>query len=117
MARRYTAPMANEVRATPSDLADLARANLTASTNLDDGHRAQQGTLAVPAGAFGNTAVAGSVQVSHQDALTGLDIAVGRLVAVYEGDVDKLYQTSANYQKADEDAADKIEQHRLNIPL
>jgi hypothetical protein len=97
--------MAKEIRADPVELARLARATLDASIGLGDGLRGAQGPLDIPLSAFGNATVAGSVHASHQAACDDADTAVGRLVAVYEGDVDNLYQVAFAYQKADQDAA------------
>jgi hypothetical protein len=104
----YTGPMATEVRADPVALAQLAKANLNASVALGDAYRAVQGSLAIPAEAFGDATVGASVRASHQAAADDADTAVGALVGVYEIDSDKLYQTAFVYEKADEDAAAKI---------
>jgi hypothetical protein len=103
--------MATEVRADPAELAQLAKANLTASIELGDAFRNGQGSIAVPVEAFGNATVGASVHASHQAAADDADTAVGRLVAVYEGDADKLYQVAFVYEKADEDEAAKL-RHR-----
>jgi hypothetical protein len=104
--------MANEVRADPGELAKLAKANLNASIELGDAFRDAQGTLAVPAEAFGNATVGVSVHASHQAAADDAGTAAGRLVAVYENDTDKLYQVAFVYEKADEDAANRIRHRR-----
>jgi hypothetical protein len=97
--------MANEVRAHPATLAELAKHTLEASIQLGDGFRGAQAALALPVSAFGDSTVAAGVHASAQAAADDADTAVGRLVAVYEGDVDKLYQTAAAYQRADEESA------------
>jgi hypothetical protein len=97
-----------EVRADPVELTRLADAMLTASQGVGDGWRGAQGPLAVPAEAFGDSAGAAGVCTAHEASVNGADVAVGRLVAVLEGDMDRLYRIAFAYKKADDDAARKI---------
>ena len=102
--------MADEVRADPAELARLAGRTLDASIELGDGWRGAQAELAVPAAAFGNLAAGQGVHRSHVAAVEDGDRGIGRLVAVYEGDVDRLYRVAFAYQQADREAARR--QHR-----
>jgi len=94
------------------ELTRLADAMLTASQGVGDGWRNAQGALAVPAEAFGDTAGAAGVFAAHEASADGADVAVGRLVAVLEGDMDRLYRIAFAYKKADEDAARKMKPKR-----
>jgi hypothetical protein len=99
--------MTDEVRADPVELAALAEANLTASIQLSDGHRLAVGALEIPASAFGNATGAAGLHTTCDLAAQDLGVAVGRLVAVFEHDMDNLYQTAFSYRKQDiESAAD-----------
>jgi hypothetical protein len=96
--------MVIEVRADPEELAKLASDTLTASEQLGDGHRDAYADLAVPASAFGNTTLGAAAHGAHDAALAASEIAVGRLVVVQEGDVDRLYRVAFAYQQADAEA-------------
>ena len=97
--------MADEVRADPTELARLAGTTLTASGDLADAWRTVQPELAVPAAAFGNLPAGQGVHRTHQAATGDGGTGVDRLVAVHEGDVDRLYRVSFAYQQADREAA------------
>ncbi|MEE6263044.1 hypothetical protein [Plantactinospora sonchi] len=97
--------MADEVRAEPSELVKLAGTTLDASIALGDGWRAAQPAFSVPEAAFGILSAGQGVHRSHVAAAEDGDTAVNRLVAVYEGDVDRLYRVAFAYQQADQEAA------------
>jgi hypothetical protein len=97
--------MAKEVRAKPEEIANLAGETLEASIELGDALRDAQPSLSVPAAAFGNAPVGAGVQRAHQAFADDASTAVGRLVGVHEGDVDRLYQVAFAYQQADREAA------------
>ncbi|MBF9132334.1 hypothetical protein I0C86_25795 [Plantactinospora sp. S1510] len=99
--------MGDEVRADPAALAKLAGATLDASIELGDGWRGGQAALTVPAAAFGNLSAGQGAHRSHVAATEDGDTAVNRLVAVYEGDVDRLYRVAFAYQQADREAAER----------
>jgi len=99
--------MGDEVRADPVELAKLAGKTLDASIELGDGWRTAQASLAVPAAAFGNLSAGQGVHRSHTAAAEDGDRGIGRLVAVYEGDVDRLYRVAFAYQQADREAAER----------
>ena len=99
--------MADEVRADPTALAKLADATLDASIGLGNGWRAAQSAVAPPASAFGNLPASGGVHRAHRSAAEEADTGTGRLIAVYEGDVDRLYRVAFAYQQADREAAER----------
>jgi hypothetical protein len=106
---------AKEVRADPVQVTRLADQMLRTSQAIGDVWRRAQGTLAVPAAAFGDSAGGPGTQVSHSATTDDADIAIGRLVAVLEGDMDKLYRIAFAYKKADDDAARKFRQQHPNL--
>lgn len=100
--------MVDEVRADPVELAKLAGKTLDAAGELGDAWRNAQPGLAIPAAAFGNLSASGAAYSSHRQASEDGDTATGRLIAVYEGDVDRLYRVAFAYQQADQDAASRL---------
>jgi hypothetical protein len=103
--------VADEVHARVVELVGLARTTLQASIAAGDAHRAQQGSLDVPLTAFGTLPAAEEAHPNQQGAAADLTTTVGRLVAVYEIDTDRLDQTAVDYQTTDNDAARRI--HRI----
>jgi hypothetical protein len=99
--------VAEEVRADPVALSRLAAEVLTASRTLGDGWRAARDGLDVPAAAYGDSAGAAGVRAAHQATVEDADATVGRLVAVLEGDVDRLYRVAFAYQLADQREAER----------
>jgi len=104
--------MGAEVRADPVEIAKLAQRTLTASIELGDGWAAAHPGLSVPVAAFGNLGAGQRLQRSQVAATEDADTAVGRLVAVYEGDVDRLYRVAFGYQQADREAAERNRRSR-----
>lgn len=88
-----------------ADLAGAASANLAAAADFSDVYRHWQSYLAVRAAAFGHTAASLRLGSACERAANEIGIVVGRLVAVLETDVDKLYQAAAGYAEAEEAAA------------
>jgi hypothetical protein len=97
--------MASEVRAEPAELVRLAAVTLAAAREMSDGLRDGQRDLAAPGSAFGNTPSAPATASAHRAALIDAGAALDRLVAVQEGDGDRLYRVAFSYQQADRDAA------------
>src|SRR3982751_1309544 len=87
-----------EVRADPVELTRLADAMLTASQGIGDGWRGAQGALAVTAEAVGDSAGAAGVAKAHEASADDADVAMGRLVALLEGDMDRLYRIAFAYK-------------------
>ena len=96
--------MADQVRADPIELTRLAEQMLTASQRIGDGWRGRQGSLAIRPGAFGDTPVAATLDGEHHTTVDHAGVAVGRLVAVLENDMDALYRVAFAYRTADEEA-------------
>jgi len=94
-----------EVRADPVELTRLADRMLRSSQQIADAWREAQGALAIPVAAFGDSAGVAGVHDTHQDTVDDADVTIGRLVAVLEGDMDKLYRVAFAYKKTDDDAA------------
>jgi hypothetical protein len=94
-----------EVRADPIELAHLAECFLQASQRIADEYRGLQDALAIPAGAFGDSAVGPRITDAHPTMVTDVGVALARLVGVLEVDTDRLYGVASVYQQADQDAA------------
>ena len=99
--------MTGEIRAEPDALVQLAKETLTAADRFADALAAAQGPAGPPGSAYGNTGVAASVQAAAESALADAETAIGRLNAVYEGDVDRLYRVAFAYRQADIEAANR----------
>jgi hypothetical protein len=97
--------MATEVGADPRELIRLAGTYLSESRRLGDAlHGAQ--TFAVPtATAFGDTAGGAGLHSANDELAELAGLAVGRLVEVLEGDVDRLHQLAFVYEQADRQAS------------
>jgi hypothetical protein len=104
--------MPDEVRAEPVELARLAGRTLDAAVDLEDGWRRAQRDLAIPATAYGTLSAGQGIHRAHAAATEDGDAAVSCLVAVYEGDVDRLYRVSFAYQQADREAAERADRAR-----
>ena len=108
---------ATEVRADPVALTRLAEQMLRSSQAIADAWRLAQGPLTMPETAFGDSTGGSGTRVAHQATTDDADVAVGRLVAVLESDMDRLYRIAFAYQKADEDAARRLRQQHPNLPI
>jgi hypothetical protein len=93
--------MAKEIRADPAALSDLADAGLAAAERLGDHFRGGYRHLPVPASAFGTLGGAASVHGTCTMVLQDAQAAVASLVAVLEGDADRLLRTAFAYHEAD----------------
>ncbi|HWS37605.1 MAG TPA: hypothetical protein VN408_33355 [Actinoplanes sp.] len=107
----------DEVRVEPVAVTRAADRMMRAAQSLSDAWRTAQGSLTVPDGAAGDSAGAGTVVAAAQDTTDGGGVAIGRLVAVLEGDMDRLYRIAFAYQKADDDAAEQFRRTHPNLPL
>jgi hypothetical protein len=96
-----------EIRAEPDALVQLASQTLGAADLFADALAEAQGTAGPPGSAYGNAQVAAGVHAAAQAALADAETAVGRLNAVYEGDVDRLYRVAFAYRQADIEAAER----------
>ncbi len=97
----------DEIRAQPAELARLAGTTLDASIKLGDGWRNAQAALAIPAAAFGNLSSSAGVHRAHAATAEDGETSINRMMAVYEGDVDRLYRVAFAYQQADAAAAQR----------
>ncbi len=93
----------------------MADQMMRSSQRIADAWRTAGGPLAVPATAFGDGLAAAAT--AHTEVVDEGDVALGRLVAVLEGDVDRLYRIAFAYKKADDDAAAKVRRQHRNIPI
>lgn len=89
----------------PTKLAELAQTCLSASQDVADGWSGALGALQVPSGAAGNTLGGGPLLSAHTDAGDAAAVAVGRLVAVLEADVDAVYLCAFDFSTTDEAVA------------
>lgn len=104
--------MATEVRADPTELTRLAATFLKASQRLGDALRAAQASVTPPVTDYGDTSGAAPLHKAEDGAVEPAGLAVGRLVEVLEGDVDRLYRIAFAYEQADLRAMDDIERRR-----
>src|SRR3712207_5696838 len=97
-----------EVRVEPTRLVKLAEITLETARTLADAWSAAQGDLSVPGEAFGRLSGGQQVHQAHVACVDAADVGVGRQVAVYESDVDKLYRCAFVYRQQDLDNAQLI---------
>jgi hypothetical protein len=90
---------------------------LRSSLAAADAWRLEQGKFTVPEAAFGDTASAKDVRAALQETVDSADVTVGRLAAVLEGDMDRLYRTAFAYQRLDEEEAREFQRLHPNIPI
>ncbi len=93
------------VDANPREIAGLAEANLTATKLVADAYGEQQIFLSLPESLFGVTQTGPRLGAASEQAVEELARTLGRLTAVYESDMDRLYQTALAYQKELDDGA------------
>ncbi|WP_327006572.1 hypothetical protein OHA72_04410 [Dactylosporangium sp. NBC_01737] len=96
--------MASEIRADPAALSDLADAGLAAAERLGDHFRTGYRHLPVPVSAFGTLGGAAAIHGTCELVLHDAQAAVTALVAVLEGDAERLWRTAFAYQDADRTA-------------
>ena len=88
-------------------MAQLADANLTATKTIADRYGDERADLSLPASVFGTTPSAPRLGTGSERAVSDLAQVLGRLMAAYENDMDKLYQTALAYQKELDDATNR----------
>ncbi len=89
------------VRAEPGALTRLADQVLRCAQQIADTVRVAQGPLSWPPSACGDSAAATAVHDAHAGTVDALGVTAGRLVAVLEGDMDRLYRVAFAYLQAD----------------
>ena len=100
--------MAQEIRADPGALIELAGASLRAADRLGERYRAEFRRLPLPEPAFGELPAAAGAQEAAERLLTDAHDAIAGLVAVLEGDADRLLRTAFAYRAADVAADTRI---------
>ena len=93
--------MAKEIRADPAALSDLADASLAAAERLGEHFRGGYRHLPVASSAFGTLGGAAAVQGTCTMVLQDVQAAITSLVAVLEGDGERLLRTAFAYHEAD----------------
>ena len=93
--------MAKEIRADPGALSDLADASLAAAGHLGDHFRGGYRDLPVPAPAFGNLGGSAALHGTCTLVLRDAQSVISGLVAVLEGDAERLWRTAFAYHEAD----------------
>jgi hypothetical protein len=96
--------MAKEIRADPGALSDLADANLAAAERLGDHFRTGYRHLPLPVSVFGTLGGAAAIHGTCTLVLQDVQAAVTELVAVLEGDAERLLRTAFAYRDADRHA-------------
>jgi len=92
----------------PETLSSLADEFLTSSEHVTDGWNDQQQSLVLDGRDAGNSGGGFDVIEAHTNAAEAADIAVGRLVAVLEQDVDNVYLCAFSFDATDEKAAEGL---------
>jgi hypothetical protein len=100
--------MASEIRADPGALSDLADASLAAAERLGDHFRTGYRHLPVPVSVFGTLGGAAAIHGTCELTLRDAQAAVTSLVAVLEGDAERLWRTAFAYQEADRAAGTRM---------
>ncbi len=93
------------MQVTPEDLCGLADTCLAESRELNTSWSGQAAVLQVDSGAAGNTSGGPGFVAAHTATLDAGDVAVGRLAAVLEADMDDLYTCAFDISAQDEEAA------------
>lgn len=93
-----------EIGADPIELTKLAGTYLRESQRLGDALRTERATLAPPAPDFGRTGAASTLHFANDASTELAELAIGRLVEVVEGDVDRLYRLAFAYHEANLEA-------------
>lgn len=93
------------MQVTPQDLCKLADLCLAESKAINNGWSRAAVAFQVDAGAAGNSPGGPALVASHVACVDAGDVAVGRLAAVLEADMDDLYTTAFDLTAQDEEAA------------
>jgi hypothetical protein len=108
--------MAQEIRADPDALIALAGACLAAADSLGSHYRTGLCDLALPGAAFGDLPAAPAAALTAERLLADAQDAVSGLVAVLEGDADRLLGTAFAYREADRQADIRVGGARRPTP-
>lgn len=89
----------------PEDLCGLADTFLAESQAVHRGWSGQAGALQVDGSAAGNSSGGSAFVAAHTGTVDAGDVAVGRLAAVLEADMDDLYTCAFDVSAQDEESA------------
>lgn len=89
----------------PQDLCSLGDVCLAESKSINNGWSSAVGSMQVASGAAGNSAQGPVFTEAHVAVLDSADVAVGRLAAVLEADMDDLYACAFDISSQDEESA------------
>ncbi|TQL78245.1 hypothetical protein FB566_3828 [Stackebrandtia endophytica] len=109
MPAAYPSPMAEEVRADPVNLCELAGTLTELAWNVRDGLATAREQVLVPPGAFGNSQNSEGLDSMYSSVLEEMGDGVEDVAGVYEGDVDRIYLIAFAYQAKDQEAAGGID--------
>ena len=93
------------MKVTPEDLCGLAETCLAESQSINRRWGGLAGALQVDSGAAGSSAGGPVFVAAHTATVDAGDVAVGRLAAVLEADMDDLYACAFDISAQDEEAA------------
>lgn len=97
------------VRVTPADLCTLADQLMVVSQDLTQGWLSAEPELsALSGGAAGDTPHGGGLVTAHTGVVAAAGVALGRLAAVLEQDMDDLYVTALDLQATDGSSAGRF---------
>ncbi|HEY3015919.1 MAG TPA: hypothetical protein VGJ41_12455 [Nocardioides sp.] len=92
----------------PETLSSLANEFLTSSQHVTDGWNDHQQSLVLDGRDAGNSDGGFDAIEAHGNVAEAADIALGRLVAVLEQDVDNVYLCAFSFDTTDEKAAEGL---------
>lgn len=93
------------MKVTPEDLCGLADTCLAESRDINTGWSAEASGLQVDSGAAGNSPMGPGFVSAHTATVDSGDVALGRLAAVLESDMDDLYACAFDITTQDEESA------------
>ena len=100
--------MADEVRADPVSLCELAGTLTSQAWDIRDGLATAREQILVPPGAFGNSENAETLDSTYSTLLEKAGDGVEDVAGVFEGDVDRVYLIAFAYQEQDQANAEDI---------
>lgn len=101
--------MADEVRADPVSLCELAGTLTQVAGDIRDGLATAREQILVPPGAYGNSESAETLDSTYSTLLEKSGDGVEDVAGVLEGDVDRVYLIAFAYQAKDQDTADGVD--------
>lgn len=92
------------MRTQAAELDRLAHSTLEIAELLGDEWRPNNGLLTPASGAYPSVTGVDALRRAHESVADAADIAVRRLLAVMEGDAERVWRVAAAYAEADERA-------------